>query len=118
MNKKLKINLIIIIAIEIIIILTNNVFAAKSLVEIANQTQIDNSLANTSAPFGNRAYVVVKVVGIFSAVIVLMVVGIKYMIGSSEEKAEYKQTAFIYIAGAVLLFATPFIIDYIHELLN
>ena len=34
-----------------------------------------------------------------------MVLGIKYMMGSAEEKAEYKKTFIPYIIGAVLLFA-------------
>ena len=36
---------------------------------------------------------------------VLVVLGIKYMIGSAEEKAEYKKTMIPYIIGAILVFA-------------
>ena len=34
-----------------------------------------------------------------------MVIGIKYMMGSAEEKAEYKKTMIPYLVGAVILFA-------------
>ena len=39
------------------------------------------------------------------SVIVLVVLGIKYMMGSAEEKAEYKKTLLPYIIGAALVFA-------------
>ena len=35
----------------------------------------------------------------------LIVLGIKYMMGSAEERAEYKKTLFPYFIGAVLIFA-------------
>ena len=38
------------------------------------------------------------------AVIVLLILGIKYMIGSASEKAEYKKTMIPYLVGAVLVF--------------
>ena len=34
-----------------------------------------------------------------------MVIGIKYMMGSAEEKAEYKKTMIPYLVGAIILFA-------------
>ena len=48
---------------------------------------------------------IIQVVGTIIAVGVLMVIGIKYMMGSAEEKAEYKKTMLPYIIGAVILFA-------------
>ena len=38
------------------------------------------------------------------AVIVLLVIGIKYMMGSASEKAEYKKTMIPYLVGAILIF--------------
>ena len=34
-----------------------------------------------------------------------MVLGVRYMMGSAEEKAEYKKVMIPYLIGAVLLFA-------------
>lgn len=45
----------------------------------------------------------VQGVGIGIAVIILVVLGIKYMVGSSEERAEYKKTFIPYIVGAILV---------------
>ncbi len=47
---------------------------------------------------------VINVIGVVVSVITLMIIGIKYMLGSIEEKAEYKKTAIIYLIGAALLF--------------
>jgi len=47
---------------------------------------------------------IINTVGVVVSVIILMVIGIKYMLGSVEEKAEYKKTMSNYIIGAMLLF--------------
>jgi len=48
---------------------------------------------------------IIRIVGSVVAVGVLMVLGIKYMMGSAEEKAEYKKTMIPYLIGALILFA-------------
>jgi len=54
---------------------------------------------------GNSIVGILQTVGIVLSVVVLIVLGIKYMMGSAEEKAEYKKTMIPYIVGAVLIFA-------------
>ena len=54
---------------------------------------------------GNQIITIVSTIGSIASVIVLIVLGIKYMMGSAEEKAEYKKTLLPYIIGAVLIFA-------------
>ena len=53
---------------------------------------------------GNAIATIIRNVGIVAAVIILMILGVKYMIGSAEEKAEYKKTMIPYLVGAVILF--------------
>ena len=53
---------------------------------------------------GNRIIGIIRFVGSFASVIVLIVIGIKYMTGSLEERAEYKKTMLPYVIGAVLVF--------------
>ena len=60
-------------------------------------TEIDN--------FGNKIITIVSTIGSIISVVVLVVLGIKYMMGSAEEKAEYKKTLLPYIIGAALVFA-------------
>lgn len=47
----------------------------------------------------------INVIGIIVSVITLMIIGIKYMVGSVEEKAEYKKTMLTYLIGAFLVFS-------------
>ena len=50
------------------------------------------------------------------SVIVLLVLGIKYMIGSAEEKAEYKKTMIPYLVGAVLVFGASAIAQVVYSI--
>ncbi len=45
-----------------------------------------------------------QIIGTILSVAVLGVLGIKYMVGSVEEKAEYKKTLKPYVIGAVMVF--------------
>ncbi len=53
----------------------------------------------------NYIFTVLRTIGVVLSVVILMIIGIKYMLGSVEEKANYKETLLPYIIGAFLLFA-------------
>lgn len=53
----------------------------------------------------------VKYIGIAVATITIAIIGIKYMFGSIEDKAEYKKTIMPYLIGCFLLVATPTILQ-------
>ena len=71
--------------------------------ELFNESR---SHADTDGLQGVGANIVniITTVGIIVAVVVLLVLGIKYMMGSAAEKAEYKKTMIPYLVGAVLIF--------------
>ena len=50
------------------------------------------------------------------SVIVLIVLGVKYMMGSVEEQAEYKRSLMPYVIGAGLVFAASSIAQIIYDL--
>ncbi len=54
--------------------------------------------------FGSNILGIVSVGASVLAVILLIVLGVKYMMGSAEEKAEYKKTLFPYFIGAIFVF--------------
>lgn len=54
--------------------------------------------------FANMIIGVIQVVGTIISVAVLIVLGIKYMAGGVEERAEYKKTMMPYVIGALLVF--------------
>ena len=65
---------------------------------------------------GNNILGYMQAIGSGVSVIMIMVIGIKYMLGSVEEKADYKKTMIPYIIGAVMVFAIPSIIGIIYKL--
>lgn len=67
---------------------------------------------------GNKVIGSVKVVGTIMSVITLIIMGIRYALGSLEEKAEYKKTMKPYIIGAVMVFAITNILGIIQDILG
>lgn len=65
---------------------------------------------------GNTIITVITTVGIVISVVMLIVIGIKYMMGSTSEKAEYKKSLLPYVIGAGILFAASSIAQIIYEL--
>lgn len=69
-------------------------------------------------PIGNIIVWIIRTVGTAIAVLMLSIIGIKYIMGSVEEKAEYKQTMWPYILGALLIFAGASLTNIIYEIFN
>ena len=61
---------------------------------------------------------IITTIGIIVSVITLIVLGIKYMIGSIEEKAEYKKSMIPYIIGAFFVFAISTVLSIIMGFAN
>ena len=102
------------------------ILAMFASVVFGSSTQPKNVLDKVNQPvdvttdsvenFGRAIVSVVKVIGVIVAVIVLLVLGVKYMIGSAEERAEYKKTMVPYIVGAVLIFASTTLVGIVYDL--
>lgn len=102
MNKKVMKIISIILTIVCVVLIASTCFAEVDPAKIDGR----DSKVNTDkiGNIGNQIATIIRNVGIVAAVIIIMVLGIKYMIGSAEEKAEYKKTFIPYIVGALLLF--------------
>lgn len=66
---------------------------------------------------GNSIIKIIRNIGSALSVIVLMIIAIKYMMGSVEEKAEYKKTMFPYVIGSVLVFGITNILAIIADII-
>lgn len=64
---------------------------------------------------GNEIITIVSTIGSVISVVTLIALGIKYMLGSVEEKSEYKKTFMPYVIGASLVFAASFITSVIYN---
>lgn len=80
----------------------------------------DGSTVNTGKidNLGQNIITIISTVGSIVSVIVLIVLGLKYMMGSAEEKAEYKKTLLPYIIGAALVFAASTIASVVFQFAN
>lgn len=67
---------------------------------------------------GNQVVTIISTVGAIVAVVVLIVLGIKYMMGSASEKAEYKKTLMPYVIGAALIFAASTLTGILYNFLT
>ena len=67
---------------------------------------------------GSKIVGVVMIIGTIVAVATLIVLGIKYMIGSVEEKAEYKKSMIPYLIGAVMVFSISTFLTIIMNMTN
>lgn len=105
---------IVLISILIIALLSPNIVFGK----INTDVEIGNKYINEAEPIGNSIVGAIKIIGIFVFVGMTMVIGIKYMVTSVEQRAEYKKTAILYLAGAILIFATTQIIGLISKIIN
>lgn len=83
---------------------------ASGIIDSMQQATVDDAATSGITTVGGQIVKIITTVGIIAAVIILAVLGIKYMMGSASEKAEYKKTMIPYIIGAVLIFAASAIV--------
>ena len=112
MNKVIvKIVNVILIAM-VIISISLNCFAL-SPIEVSGT---DNPTGTSQiTKVGNDIVGIFQVVGVVLAVVIIIVLGIKYMLGSAEEKSEYKKSMLPYVIGAALIFLCSIFANVIYE---
>ena len=61
---------------------------------------------------------IIKYIGVILSVVILIIIGMKYMLGSVEQKADYKKTMMPYIYGTFFLFAGSFVPQLIYDIVT
>lgn len=119
MKKQVKVLSIALIVLTVLLAISNVVLATDIPGKI-DQIAQGNSSADTSkvVNLGATIVTIMQTVGIVVAVVVLLILGIKYMMGSAEEKAEYKKTMIPYLVGAILIFASTTIVNVVYNVAN
>lgn len=126
MNKKSLIGSVLIISVIIITLLTVIIptysYADNSLDSLGLDDLDDYKGTNPgSTKLVNKANTIlgyIRDIGIVLSVVILIIIGIKYMLGSTEEKANYKETLLPYIIGAFLLFTGSLIPQLIYDFMQ
>ena len=120
MNKKLKFIIILIAICTIIfpyVVTATEIVVTEESVKVADDLNLGdlNQYKGTGedAPqFIEKVNTIVSVleaVGVILSVIILIVIGIKYMLGSVEQRADYKKTMIPYLIGAFMIFTVSLI---------
>jgi len=111
MNKTIKIIAIFLILVMGVVMISNVSYAAKIntdiIEEIDTEAEKDNKEIDdaTTDIVGAAGKVVrlIRNVAVIAAVILVTVLGVKYMLGSAEEKSDYKKSFLPLIIGAVIV---------------
>lgn len=112
-NKTLKIIVVLLIAIALITLSTTIVRATTGFepIEPKPAGTAGEKVTNTAG----QILTIVRIVGMAVAVIMLTILGIKYVAASPNEKADYKKGMTVYVVGAVLLFGASALLSVIQK---
>lgn len=112
-NKTLKIIAVLLIAIALITLSTTIVRATTGFepIEPKPAGTAGEKVTNTAG----QILTIVRIVGMAVAVIMLTILGIKYVAASPNEKADYKKGMTVYVVGAVLLFGASALLSVIQR---
>lgn len=118
--KKMSKILSAVLVVMMLVMVATPVMAAQTKVSTTPGELLGDSSVNTKgiSDIGNKLITILTTFGIVVSVIVLVVLGIKYMVGSAEEKAEYKKTLMPYVIGAGLVFAASSIAQIVYSFMN
>lgn len=72
----------------------------------------------TPFKFAGNILAPIITVGVVISITMVMVLGMKYMLGSVEQKAEYKKSMIPMLVGAILLFASSTIVGIIYGIMQ
>lgn len=108
------------------------IFLAISILIIISNSNICLALGDVAEDWGNykptiqssksldekvgTILSVIRTIGIITSIGTLMGIGIKFMLGSAEEKANYKQALIPWLIGAIMVFAITTIPSIIFDL--
>ena len=109
--KTIKKLLVAILIAIFIIIASNSCFAVTPDQITGDGTEMEFGIINDITD-------IIRLVGTFIAVGVLMIMGIRYMLGSIEERASYKKSMMPYIIGCFILFGAAYIAPMIKDLFS
>ncbi len=107
--------------IMLIIITLSSFMATISYADLINPNDYNPNNSNDEVPekFTNMVGIIattIQTIGVILSVIVIGLLGIKYMTGSVEERADYKKSMIPFLVGTVLIVAVGTIIRIVNDL--
>lgn len=111
--------IVLVIAVLLIALCSSNVFAESA--SYSDMISTINTKGDSSEASGKAQNIVgailaiAKVIAVGVALIMLVVLAIKYMAASAGDKAEIKKHAVVYVTGALVLFGSAGILSIIEQ---
>lgn len=107
--------------IMLIIITLSSFMATISYADLINPNDYNPNNSNEEVPekFTNMVGIIattIQTIGVVLSIIVIGLLGIKYMTGSIEERADYKKSMIPFLIGTVLIVAVGTIIRIVNDL--
>ena len=116
--KKIK-KVMYIIFLIILLLSFNNSFADDSAFEVgkdAFNSTVSSKADKMIKSSATLTITIVRIAGVSIAVVMLLVIAMKYMMSSAGDRADIKKHAVAYVVGAVMLFAATGILGLINEI--
>lgn len=101
-----------------LILILNTISFAKIQTEVYRPSDLESGDYDEAFKLGGTLVSGLQIVGTVIAIVGIMIMGIKYMIGSVEQKAEYKKTLIPYIIGCIFIFTISNIVSLIYNLVE
>ena len=108
-----KIMIILVICIFLLIITTQTFAATITASDVKNNESLGNAGTEIKT-IGEKIFSGIYSVGSAVSVITIAFLGVKYMMGSAEQKADYKKSMLPYLIGAICLFGATSIANMIY----
>lgn len=127
MSKKTVKIVSILLTFMMIMSLSTSVFAANNTTnEVGYKPFTPTDMKNSINSSGNASTSIKKIggsligmlqtAGVVVAIVIMIVIGIKYMMGSTADKAEYKKSLMPYLVGAIFIFGAVAVSEMVFQL--
>ena len=116
--KVLAVMLIAVMLVATVVTATGQNFKDIKISNLTNNAKDTTGASESINAMIGAILTVVQIVGVGVAVIMLVVLAIKYIAASPGDKAEIKKHAVVYVVGAVVLFAASGILQIIKNFAN
>lgn len=116
MKKTMKI-LTAILLIAIIACMVNNVFAASTIIGDLDSA-VNSAIVDTSSITSTVGKVIkmIRNISIVLGVLIIVILGFKYMMGSLEEKADYKKNFISLVIGIIVIMGATSIASFLFSI--
>ena len=118
MKKYIRIISTILLIFLTIFMISSNIYATQGSIDTDKFKPDELTGDDYDAAFNMASTIVgaLTTVGVVIAVVGIIILGLKYMMGSVEQKAEYKKTMIPYLIGCIFIFCISTIVSIIYKL--